>query len=306
MKILVTGGAGFIGSHIVNSLVEKGAKIIVLDNLKTGLIKNINNKVDFVEGDIQDEKLVDKILDNCDTIYHLAAFTSVPESFTNKKECISINEIAFKKILAISASKKIKRIILSSSSAIYPDDAIGPFNEESSIKPSSPYGKSKLYDEKILNQWCKEEETRSGISLRYFNVYGPRQEANSDYASVIPKFLNKIMLEEPIVIYGTGEQTRDYIYVKDVVNANLLALELPFYRCFVVGTGIELSINQLVALIKKTTNKKFKILYDSLPPGDALRSCADISKIMSHGLNSHTHIEDGLKSTWDSIINNFK
>jgi UDP-glucose 4-epimerase len=305
MKILVTGGAGFIGSHIVNSLVKKGAQIIVLDNLKTGLIENINNKVDFIEGDIQNEKLLNKILDDCDTIYHLAAFTSVPESFINKKECISINEIAFKSILSISANKKIKKIILSSSSAVYPDDAIGPFNEESLTSPTSPYGKSKLYDEKILNEWCKEDEIRSGVSLRYFNVYGPRQEANSDYASVIPKFLNKIISDQPIVIYGTGDQTRDYIYVNDVVNANLLALKLSSYRCFVVGTGLELSINELVDLIKITTNKNFQILYDTLPPGDALRSCADINKIKSHGLSSYTNIKDGLQSTWESIVNSY-
>ncbi|MDB9722657.1 NAD-dependent epimerase/dehydratase family protein [Candidatus Marinimicrobia bacterium] len=303
MKILVTGGAGFIGSHIVDTLIDKGAKVIILDNLKTGLIQNINEKADFVKGDILNQKLISNILTDCDTIYHLAAFTSVPESFIKKDECISINQVALNNILSISSKKNIKKIILSSSSAVYPDDKIGPFDEISLTNPTSPYGITKLYGEKILKMWSKEKEVRSGISLRYFNVYGPRQEANSDYASVIPKFLNKIKQDEPIVIYGDGNQTRDYIFIDDIVNVNLLALDIQSYNCFAVGTGIEISINQLIELIKKISNKKITILFDSLPKGDALRSCAKIDKIKNHGINSFVKINDGLKMTWQSIIN---
>ena len=303
MDILVTGGAGFIGSHIVNSLVEKGAQIIVLDNLKTGLIKNINNKVDFIEGDIQDEKLVDKILDNCDTIYHLAAFTSVPESFTNKKECISINEIAFKNILSVAAVKNVKKIIFSSSSAVYPDDSLGPFNEQSKVAPSSPYGKSKLYGESLLKQWCKENGDRVGTALRYFNVYGPRQEADSDYASVIPKFMSRIRNDEPIAIYGDGSQTRDYIYVSDIVTANLKGLESLGFNKYAVGTGVEYSVNKLVDEIFKLTNKKVKISSKPLPKGDALRSSADSSVLKETGWNSEIGIKKGLASTWKYFNN---
>jgi len=302
MNILVTGGAGFIGSHLVDALVDKGANVFVLDNLKSGFEKNINKKADFIFGDIRDEKILNKALDTCDVIYHLAAFTSVPESFTKKQECISINEIAFKKILSVASEKKIKKIILSSSSAVYPDDKIGPFNEGSIASPSSPYGQSKLYDEKILYKWCNEQKERSGLALRYFNVYGPRQEADSDYASVIPKFLNKIISEEPIYVYGDGNQTRDFIYVDDVVSANMLGLELSSYNLFTVGTGIEYSVNQLVDKIKKTTEKKIKVLRQPLPKGDALRSCADNTKLIEIGWESSVRIDDGLQLTWQSMI----
>ena len=301
MNILVTGGAGFIGSHLVNKLLDKGGNVLVLDNLKSGVEKNINKKADFIFGDIRDEKILNNAIDYCDVIYHLAAFTSVPESFINEEECIAINEIAFKKILLMSAKKNVKKVILSSSSAVYPDDCVGPFNEGSKTKPSSPYGKSKLYDEKILNEWCNEQKDRTGLALRYFNVYGPRQEADSDYASVIPKFLKKITSQQPIYVYGDGNQTRDFIYVDDVVSANVLGLQLSSYNLFSVGTGIEYSVNELVNMIKTITKKNIDILNKPLPFGDALRSCADNSKLIGFGWKTSTHIKKGLQLTWQAI-----
>ena len=153
-----------------------------------------------------------------------------------------------------------------------------------------------------MYKWCNEQKERSGLALRYFNVYGPRQEADSDYASVIPKFLNKIISEEPIYVYGDGNQTRDFIYVDDVVSANMLGLELSSYNLFTVGTGIEYSVNQLVDKIKKTTEKKIKVLRQPLPKGDALRSCADNTKLIEIGWESSVRIDDGLQLTWQSMI----
>ena len=301
MNILVTGGAGFIGSHLVNKLVHEGGNVLVLDNLNCGVEKNINKKADFIFGDIRDEKILNNAIDSCDVIYHLAAFTSVPESFINEKDCIAINEIAFKNILSMAAEKNVKKVILSSSSAVYPDDCVGPFNESSKTNPSSPYGKSKLYDEKILNEWCNEQKDRTGLALRYFNVYGPRQEADSDYASVIPKFLKKITSQQPIYVYGDGNQTRDFIYVDDVVSANILGLQLSSYNLFSVGTGIEYSVNELVNMIKTITKKNIDILNKPLPFGDALRSCADNSKLIGFGWKTSTRIKKGLQLTWQAI-----
>jgi len=303
MNVLLTGGAGFIGSHIVDQLIIMGAKVKVLDNMSTGNKKNINNKADLVIGDISDIDLFRKVVENCNTIFHLAAFTSVPESFSKESKCREINEIAFKNILSVAAVKNVKKIIFSSSSAVYPDDILGPFNEQSKVAPSSPYGKSKLYGESLLKQWCKENGDRVGTALRYFNVYGPRQEADSDYASVIPKFMSRIRNDEPIAIYGDGTQTRDYIYVSDIVTANIKGLEFLGFNKYAVGTGVEYSVNKLVDEISKLTNKKVKISSKPIPKGDALRSSADSSVLKETGWNSEIGIKKGLASTWKYFNN---
>lgn len=301
MRCVVTGGAGFIGSHLVDNLLDIGVKIRVYDNLTTGCEENVNSEAEFIYGDIRNTIAFDKALENCDTIFHLAAFTSVPESFTNEQECIDINQVAFYNMLSCASRKNIKKIILSSTSAVFPDDQMGPFNEQSVVSPTSPYGKSKLYDEKILKQWCSDNKERTGIALRYFNVYGSRQEADSDYASVIPKFLKRIDRGQPIFVYGNGSQTRDYIHVSDIVSANIRVINLQSFNHFVVGTGIEISVNDMVELIKKITKKKIEIKYQALPPGDALRSCADITQLKTYGWEPTVEINEGLLSTWESI-----
>jgi UDP-glucose 4-epimerase len=303
MNVFITGGAGFIGSHIVDRLLSFGAKVKIFDNMSTGNNDNINKNAEFIYGDIRDTITLDKALENCDTIFHLAAFTSVPESFFNKNECREINEIAFKNILSVAAKKNVKKIIFSSSSAVYPDDALGPFNEQSKVVPSSPYGQSKLCGESLLKQWCKENGVRVGAALRYFNVYGPRQEADSDYASVIPKFLSKIKNNKPITIYGDGSQTRDYIYVSDIVGANIKVMEYLGFNTYAVGTGIEYSVNKLVEKIKNLTKINVKISNSPLPKGDALRSFADSSYLKKTGWKSNIKIIEGLEPTWKYFNN---
>ena len=294
MKALVTGGAGFIGSHIVDQLISNGAKVKVIDNLSTGSIKNINSKADFIKCDITNSKMVKKIMHGCDTIFHLAAFTSVPLSFLYTKECKKVNQSAFNNILMFASQLNVKKIVFSSTSAVYSDNQRGPCNEKTLVAPSSPYGKSKIYGEKELYKWSKEKNDRSGTVLRYFNVYGPRQEADSDYASVIPKFISQIEKKEPVSIYGDGKQTRDFVFVDDVVSANLLTCGLSNYSTYVVGTGVETSVIKLVKLLEMILSCDIDRSYSPLPKGDAISSCSDISKLKNIGWEISTDIHVGL------------
>lgn len=297
MKALVTGGAGFIGSHIVDQLISNGAEVKVIDNLSTGSIKNINSKADFIKCDIANSKIVKKIMHGCDTIFHLAAFTSVPLSFLYIEECKKINQSAFNNILIFASQLNVKKVVFSSTSAVYSDNQIGPCNEKTLVAPSSPYGQSKIYGEKKLHKWSKEKDERSGTALRYFNVYGPRQEADSDYASVVPKFISQIEKKEPVSIYGDGKQTRDFVFVDDVASANLLTCGLSNYSTYVVGTGVETSVIQLVKLLEMILSCDIDRSYSPLPKGDAISSCSDISRLKNIGWEISTDIYEGLRIT---------
>ena len=302
MNILVTGGAGFIGSHLANELLKQGHSVRIIDNLSTGKIENIPPEANLMIGDIRDDACLRGAVQNIDIIFHLAAFTSVPLSFVEKETCLEINEVAFSQLLHHASRAGVAKIVFSSSSAVFPDNFEGALSESSPIKPSSPYGKSKYRGEIMLREWCKNENGRSGTALRYFNVYGPKQDQKSDYASVIPRFMKLILENECLTIYGTGHQTRDFIYVDDVVRANILSSQLPNYNCFVVGTGEATSVLKLVSMLEKIANVPLEFEYMPLPKGDALSSCADISQIRRCGWKVLTEFKKGLKMTWDSYF----
>ncbi|MGZ7159816.1 MAG: NAD-dependent epimerase/dehydratase family protein, partial [Methanobacterium sp.] len=253
-KVIVTGGLGFIGSHIVERLHQNN-EILIIDDESTGKKENIRNmdfsKIDTTLGSITSVNL-EEIFEGCDYVFHLAAQTSVPKSVDDPFTTNEININGTLKVLEASKNTGIKKVVFSSSSAVYGETKSVPISENTPINPISPYAISKISGE----LYCKAYNELYGlstISLRYFNVFGPKQDPNSQYAAVIPIFINKILKNERPVIYGDGEQTRDFISVKNVVDANILAAESKETGAFNIGLGKSTSINELFEIIRNIT-----------------------------------------------------
>ncbi len=259
LKVVVTGGAGFIGSHIVESWASNNVEVHVIDNLRTGKYENIRTTkgVSFHNVSITDREAVFEIMEGATYVHHLAALVSVPESVDNPLECIEINLKGLINILDAAVKHKVKKIVHSSSAAVYGDNPASPKDTDLRPMPKSPYGITKLDGEYYLQAY-EENFGLKGISLRYFNVFGPRQDPGSQYAAAVPIFVKKALKGESITIYGDGEQTRDFIYVKDVVNANVLAATESWYhrrfqRCFRAGNH-----DKRVGQVHNSGNKKQK------------------------------------------------
>ena len=280
MKIVITGGAGFIGSHIAEYWSEKGADVHVIDSLRSGYKKNIQDFANVILhlGSITDKYLTDKVLEGADYVFNLAALISVPESLEKPEECIDINVKGLLNILESAKKNKAKKVVHSSSAAIYGDDPGLPKEVSMKPKPQTPYGITKLDGEYYL-QMYKEQYGLNTTSLRYFNVFGPRQDPKSQYAAAIPIFVYKALKNEPITIDGDGEQTRYFVYVKDVVQANVLAAENETVSgVFNVANEKAITINELSELIIRTTNSSSKIRYEETRPGDIKHSLASIKE----------------------------
>ncbi|MCB0751227.1 MAG: NAD-dependent epimerase/dehydratase family protein [Ignavibacteriae bacterium] len=280
MKIVVTGGAGFIGSHIVEHWSNNNAEVHVLDSLRSGYEHNISafKNVVFHKGSITDKNFVDKVLENTTYVFHLAALISVPESLEKPDECLDINVKGLLNVLDAAKKHKVKKVVHSSSAAIYGDDPRLPKDISMKPKPQTPYGITKLDGEYYLQMYF-EQYGLPTTSLRYFNVFGPRQDPKSQYAAAIPIFVFKALRNENIVIYGDGKQTRDFVYVKDVVAANVLAaITENVTGVFNVANENAISINDLAKLIIKTTNSQSKIIYEKERPGDIKHSLASIKE----------------------------
>ncbi len=280
MKIAVTGGAGFIGSHIVEYWSGQNAEILILDNLKTGYRNNVKGftGIDFIEGSINNKSLVNEILQGVDYVFHLAAMVSVPESIENPEECVDVNVKGLLNVLDSCVKNGVKKIIFSSSAAVYGDDPALPKTVNLKPKPLSPYGITKLDGEYYL-QMFEREYGLNAVSLRYFNVFGPRQDPKSQYAAAVPIFIYKALKNEDITIYGDGEQTRDFIYVKDVVKANILAATNENVSgVFNVANEKTITINELANTIIELTQSKSKIIYAAERPGDIKHSLASIKE----------------------------
>lgn len=301
---LVTGGAGFIGSHLVEQLCQHNHRVRVLDNLSTGNSANLQSvldKVEFVEGDIRDEATTARVVQNVEVIFHCAAVVSVPQSMDNPRETEEINTLGTLNLLQAAKNASVKRLVLSSTCAIYGDDPTLPKVETMAPQPKSPYAISKLAAEmycQLFNQagWLET------VVLRYFNVYGPRQDPSSAYSGVISIFMDRLRQNLTPTIYGDGEQTRDFVYVKDVVQANLLAAQTSNVagEIFNIGTGQAMSINRLA----QTTAQLF--VWEGVPQheaarnGDVVHSYADVQKARNQlNWSPQTTILDGLAQLGD-------
>ena len=302
-NILVTGGAGFIGSHIAEKLVEIGAKVKVLDNFFAGKLENLEgfrDKVELIEGDITDLSLVYKAMEGIDYVSHQAALRSAPKSVNLPLSYTRVNVEGTLNILIAAKERGVKRVVYASSSSVYGDNLQLPQKEEDFPSPLTPYATSKLAGEFYCKMFTRTYGL-STVSLRYFNVFGPRQSLESQYAVVIPKFIKCILDEEPPPIHGDGKQSRDFTYIDNVVYANLLALtkEGVDGEIFNTGEGKTISILELVDYLSRIAGKEIKPVFTPPRPGDPPYTMADIEKVSSLlGYKPLVSFEEGLKRTF--------
>ena len=304
MKYAVTGGAGFIGSNLVKNLVERGNEIIVIDNLNTGKKKNVKKnlkKINFFEVDIRDFSTIEDIMKNVDGIFHEAALASVQDSFIIPDKFFDVNVKGTENIFKIGKKLGIK-VVYASSSSVYGNPIQVPIKESDGKNPLNPYAKTKLEDDELAEKYARND--LKVIGLRYFNVFGPGQ--SKEYAGVIKLFLERIQQGLPPLINGDGLQVRDFVYVDDVVNANMLAMESNVNgEFFNIGTNSVVSVLDLATMIIKFSGLKLKPIHQPAVPGDVKATQADITKAkMMLKWKPTTSIENWLKSTVLDIKNN--
>ena len=296
MRVLITGGAGFIGSHIAEYFNGK-AEIRIFDNLRTGYKHNLDGlDVEFIEGDICDRAAVKAAMQGVDYVFHLAAMVSVPESMFKPGECVDINVHGLLNVLEEAAAAGVKKLCFSTSAAIYGDNPVVPKLETMIPEPKSPYAITKLDGEYYCNMFTREGKLQTAC-LRYFNVFGPRQDPKSAYAAAIPIFTAKAVANEDITIYGDGEQTRDFIYVKDIVEANVFMAMNDFTGVYNIAYGKKITINDLVKEIVKVTNSQSKVVHLDERPGDVKHSMAGVEKLASTGFKPKHTFAEGMEKT---------
>jgi UDP-glucose 4-epimerase len=299
---LVTGGAGFIGSHIAEALVRRGDQVRVLDNLSTGKLENlagIAGRFELLEGDIRDLATCRRAVDGAAAVFHEAALASVARSVEDPLLCNAVNVTGTLNLLVAARDAGVRSVVLASSSAVYGDDETLPKVEGREGRPLSPYGASKLFDEKY-GQAFHALHGLDVVALRYFNVFGPRQDPRSEYAAVIPLFIASILGGGRPTIYGDGEQSRDFIHVDDVVRANLAAAASASAagEAFNVASGAGTTIIGLLAAVNRAIGTSVEPVHAPPRPGDILHSTADISKARRLlGFTPSLSFVDGLEAT---------
>lgn len=298
-NILITGGAGFIGSNIANELIEEN-EVTIIDNLSTGNIKNLkypeHGNLNFIKEDICKADL-DELTQGIDYIFHLAAMASVPLSVENPIKCNEINLNSTVKLLESAVKHDVKKIVFSSSSAVYGENKNMPLKETEPPMPTSPYAASKASCELYLKSFY-ESYGLNYTALRYFNVFGPKQDKNSQYAAVIPNFISALLEGHRAEIYGDGEQTRDFVYVRDVVRANIYACKSDYNGIVNVASGEKLTINQLYDIIKDTLESDLEPEYLPERLGDIKHSLANVDNMEKINLKISTqNFEDQLIET---------
>ena len=300
---LVTGGAGFIGSHLVDALLRQGARVTVIDNLTTGKKENLQHAgpgLDFHEGDIRDQALLRELMDGVDVVFHQAAVVSVPLSVAQPLVSADINEMGTLAVLETARQAGCRRVVLASSSAVYGDDPELPKREAMALRPLSPYAIQKMVGEYYAGLYYTLYGMETA-SLRYFNVFGPRQDPSSPYSGVISIFMDRASAGRAPVIYGDGEQTRDFVYVRDVVAANLNAATAKDAagRTFNIGTGLTITINRLWQRVAELAGIDLAPEYQAARDGDIVHSVAAIDAARRHlGFAPAVPFEDGLADTY--------
>jgi UDP-glucose 4-epimerase len=282
MKALVTGGAGFIGSHIAQRLVDGGHEVVVLDNLSTGKRENLSaiaRAIRFVEGDVRDRAVLDAEAVGCDVVFHEAAIVSVPYSVEHPEESHDVNIVGTLNVLQAARKANVRRVVFASSAAVYGEEPTLPKTEAMLPQPISPYGIEKLASEHYLATWARLFGVET-VALRYFNVFGPRQDPSSPYSGVISIFADRIRTGRAITFFGDGSQSRDFVYVGNVVDANLLAATRDGVsgRVFNVGCGQRTTLLQLADLIGEAAGRPVERAFAAPRAGDIKDSLADIAR----------------------------
>ncbi len=301
MHYLITGGAGFIGSHLADALAGSH-EITILDNLSSGTLRNIQHLLDtdrctFVEGTFTDEDLVLSLCEGIDGIFHLGALTSVQQSVEEPRRAHEVNIGGTLNLLMASREHAVRKVVFASTAALYGNNPTFPKTETMLPEPLSPYAVSKLTGE----YYCRIFSDLYGVKtacLRFFNVFGPRQDPHSDYAAVIPIFISRLLDGKPLTIFGDGKQTRDFIFVKDVVAANLRGMEGDAEGVFNIARGERTSLNELASLLVDIVGSEAGIVYEAPRAGDVRHSMADVSKARDRlGFSPSYSIREGLEET---------
>lgn len=297
--MLVTGGAGFVGHHLVHRLLELNFSVNVLDDLSTGLRNNVPMDASFFQGDIRDAGMVQQAMEGCDTVFHLAARVELQKSIIDPVDCLSVNVAGTAQIVTECLKAPNRRLVFTSSCAVYPLHPKSALSEEMATLGDTPYALSKRSAEQII-EFYHRLKGLNACSLRCFNIYGPGQPEDSPYAAVIPKFISRAIKGKSLTIFGDGNQTRDFIHVEDVIEGHLLAAQKPVSGVFNLGTEQSISINQLAEAIIEIKGEG-KVEKFSARSGDATSSKADMSlNYKALGFEPKITLKQGLLSLYDS------
>lgn len=298
---VITGGAGFIGSHLAEELVAQGYHVMIVDDLSAGKLENIDgllkkSKVEFTRGSVTDLPLLEKLFSDVEYVFHQAALTTMPGSIEDPLTTNEVNTGGTLKVLLAARDNKVNKIIYASSASVYGDTSIMPQTEDMPPNPLSPYALTKLAGEYYCHIF-RQLYGLSTVCLRYFNVYGARQDLNSKYAAVIPAFIKRVSQGLPPIIFGNGNQSRDFVFVKDVVRANILAAQSNAEGTYNIGNGKNTTISELAQIILQVMAKNLTPSYEKARPGELRHSLADITKAKSFGYEPSWTLEGGLTET---------
>jgi nucleoside-diphosphate-sugar epimerase len=305
-KYLVTGGAGFIGSNLTRHILAQGHDVVIVDNLATGKRDNltdIQEQITFLEGDIRDRALMDRAIDGCAAIFHQAALGSVPRSIDDPITSHDVNVNGTVTVLEAARAAGVKRIVFAASSSAYGANLASPKMETMPVLPISPYAAGKVACEAYMQGYASVYGLET-VCLRYFNVFGPRQDPHGAYAAVIPAFVSRLLRDEQPVVFGDGEQSRDFCYIQNVCNANWLAAHAPVDRCdgkpMNIACNRTTTLNEILALLGELLDKDVRPIYKDPRPGDPRSSLADISRAKETiGYEPSVYFEQGLRDAID-------